>query len=185
MRKFVFFIITTLIATLVPACKSPPQAVVIEPEPVPEPVIEVVEVVPEPVLEVMEPEFEIVSIAIIQGELINTLFEAILKVDNPNEFPVELSTIRYELYGNRMFWADGMENGILHIPANSSRETKFRFSMNFINMNRRLLDDVISMRRVQYNFKGDAEVQPVIQRLSPFNMSFDCSGLSEVKQKAN
>jgi len=57
--------------------------------------------------------------------------------------------------------------------------------MNFINMNRRLLDDVISMRRVQYNFKGDAEVQPVIQRLSPFNMSFNCTGLSEVKQRAD
>jgi len=164
MKKFLFFL---LIPMFFPACKSPPK------------------IVENPVVEVLEPEFEIVSISIIKGELINTEFEAVLKIGNPNEFPVELSTIKYELHGNRMFWADGIENNIVHIPAKNSGETKFRFSMNFINMNRRLLDDVIAMRQVQYNFKGNAVVKASTARALSFIMDFNCSGLSEVKPKAD
>jgi len=164
MKKFLIFI---LIPMLLPACKSPPK------------------IVENPAVEVLEPEFEIVSISIIKGELINTQFEAVLKIGNPNEFPVELSTIKYELYGNRMFWADGIENDIIRVPAKDSGETKFRFSMNFINMNRRLLDDVISMKQVQYDFKGNAVVKASSLRAQSFTMDFNCSGLSEVKQKAD
>jgi hypothetical protein len=55
--------------------------------------------------------------------------------------------------------------------------------MNFINMSRRLLDDVIAMRRVNYRFRGEADILPVIRNASAFNVKFDCSGLSEVRQK--
>ncbi len=165
MRGFLLLILTVLLTA---ACKSPP--------PVIESVIENIEV--------KEPGFEIVSITILQDELINTKFEAVLKVDNPNGFPVSLSSINYELFGNGLLWAQGTENNIMHIPANSSLETKFNFSMNFINMNRKLLDDIIAMRRVQYRFKGDARISAVIQRAQPFTMSYSCSGLSEVKKKS-
>jgi len=164
MKKFLFFL---LIPMLIPACKSPPR------------------IAGNSVIDVLEPEFEIVSISIIKGDLINTEFEAVLKIGNPNEFPVELSTIKYELHGNRMFWADGIENDIVRVPAKTSGETKFHFSMNFINMNRRLLDDVIAMRQVQYNFKGNAVVRASTARAPSFTMDFNCSGLSEVKPKAD
>ena len=132
-------------------------------------------------IEVIEPEFNITSIVILQADLVNTEFETVLKVDNPNEFPVELSTLKYELFGNGMLWSDGIENDILHVPAKSSLETKFKFSMNFINMNRRLLDDIIAMRQVEYRFKGNALVRaPGAQT---FTMNYNCTGLSEVKQK--
>jgi LEA14-like dessication related protein len=138
----------------------------------------------EPVIIVKEPIFEIVSIVILQAELINTQFETVLRIDNPNEFPLELSRIKYELYGNGMFWADGTENDIFQIPAKSRHDAKFRFSMNFINMNRKLLDDVIAMRRVQYVFKGEADVRGNYARLPVSTMKFNCLGLSEVKPKA-
>jgi len=165
MRRFLFLILTVLLAA---ACKSPPKVV--------ESVIEEVEV--------KEPEFEIVSIVILQAELINTKFEAVLKIDNPNGFPVALSYMNYELFGNGLLWAEGTENDVMHIPANSSLETKFNFSMNFINMNRKLLDDVIAMRRVQYRFKGNAKISAAVQHAQAFTMNYNCYGLSEVKQKS-
>jgi len=165
MRGFLLLVLTVLLTA---ACKSPP--------PVIENVIESIAV--------KEPEFEIVSITILQAELINTKFEAVLKIDNPNGFPVALSSINYELFGNGLLWAQGTENDIMQIPANSSLETKFNFSMNFINMNRKLLDDVIAMRRVQYLFKGDARISAIIQRAQPFTMNYNCSGLSEVRKKS-
>jgi len=161
MRKFLIFV---LIALLFSACKSQP--------------------VPAPVIEIKEPEFEIVSILVLQADLVNTQFETVLRIKNPNAFAVELSSVNYELHGNGRLWAEGAQEDIFQIPAESSCETVFNFSMNFINMSRGLLDDVIAMRQVNYRFKGDAEVKPKVPRLPPFTMQFDCEGFSDVKQKA-
>ncbi|MCL2805582.1 MAG: LEA type 2 family protein [Treponema sp.] len=166
MRKLFVIILTIFILA---GCKSPPPSVV-----------------EETVIEVIDPEFEVVSILILQADLVVTEFETVLRIKNPNEFPVELKSMTYELHGNGIFWADGKGADILHIEPFGTQEAKFTFKMNFINMNRRLLDDIIAMRQVRYRFKGEAEVQPVIaQRSVPrsFIISYDCSGLSEVKPK--
>jgi len=174
MRKFLFFLLPFLLAT----CKSQP--------PVDLEVSEIVEVIEEePDIDVKEPEFNIVSIAIIQADIINTQFEAVFRIDNPNEFTVNLSSLGYELYGNGTFWASGHGKDILNIPAQSFCETRFRFTMNFINMNRKLLDDVITMRRVRYRFKGEAEVETCFSHVPSFITNFEQSGFSEVKKKAD
>ena len=182
MWKFLFFL---LLLPLLMTCKSPPPAPPETPEAVEvleakEAIFEVAE--EEPAIEVLEPEFNIVSIAVIQADLINTKFKAVVRIDNPNRFALNLSSLYYELYGNGRFWADGMENDIFQVPAQSSRETEFHFSMNFINMNRNLLDDIIAMRQVRYRFKGDVEVETEIPKVPPFQMSFERSGLSDVKR---
>jgi LEA14-like dessication related protein len=162
------FLFNIILLCLLAACKSPPTPQIKE----------------EPVIIFKEPLFEIVSIVILQAELINTRFETVLRVNNPNEFPLELSRIKYELYGNGLFWADGTDNDILKIPAKSIQDTRFNFTMNFINMNRKLLDDIIAMRKVQYIFKGEADVRGNYVKLPVSTMKFNCSGLSEVKPRA-
>jgi LEA14-like dessication related protein len=171
MRKFLFYLLVIFALT---ACKSQRLFVIEEPAIVEE----------EPAIKVKDPEFHIVSIAIIQADLVNTQFEAVIRIDNANEFALELSSLSYELYGNGKFWADGRGIDVLYIPAQSSCETEFIFTMNFINMSRKLLDDVIAMRRVQYRFSGDVEVDADIPRIPPFQMTFERSGFSEVKEKA-
>ena len=164
MRKYLYFL---LILSLFTACKSPPPGVPEE----------------EPVVEIKEPEFEIISIAILQDELINTKFEAVVRINNPNVFDVNLSCLKYELYGNGALWTTGMEKDILHISAQSVCETEFRFSMNFINMSRKLLDDIIAMKLVNYRFAGEAEVETGVPINPSFQTRFDRSGLSEVRKK--
>jgi LEA14-like dessication related protein len=129
---------------------------------------------------IWEPEFSINSIAIMQAELINTRFTVTLRINNRNPFPVTLSSFDYELYGHGMFWADGKERNILTIPAKSGAETKLFLIMNFINMKRSLLDEIIAMRQVNYRLKGAAEVITGIEWLPRFSMQFDKSGYSEV-----
>jgi LEA14-like dessication related protein len=134
-------------------------------------------------LKIIEPKFEVVSIYIIQADLVVTEFETVIKIENPNDFAVDLLSIKYELYGDNYFWADGLVDYLLHIPANNSIETHFRFSMNFINTNRKLLDDVIAMRRINYRFEGKTEVKPDIPQAAAFNVNFNCSGYSAVKKR--
>jgi LEA14-like dessication related protein len=129
---------------------------------------------------IREPEFTITAIAIIQAELINTRFRVSLRIDNPNIFPVALSSFGYELYGAGRFWADGREEDVLHIPAQGSAETRLFLMMNFINMKRSLLDEVIAMRQVRYRFTGEAEVGTGVSWLPRFHMGFDHTGNSAV-----
>jgi LEA14-like dessication related protein len=129
---------------------------------------------------IREPQFNITSIAIMKAELINTRFKVKLRIDNPNAFPVELSSFSYELYGAGRFWADGKETDILDIPAEGSAERELFLRMNFINMKRDLLDQVIALRRVNYRFAGEATVSTGVEYLPSFLMAFDRSGYSAV-----
>jgi LEA14-like dessication related protein len=129
---------------------------------------------------IREPEFTITAIAIMQAELINTRFRVNLRIDNPNIFPVDLSSFGYELYGAGRFWADGREDDVIHIPARGSAETRLFLMMNFINMKRGLLDEVIAMRQVRYRFTGEAEVGTGVSWLPSFHMGFDHTGNSAV-----
>ena len=129
---------------------------------------------------IREPQFTITAIAVLQAELINTRFRVSIKIDNPNVFPVSLSSFSYELYGDGRFWAEGKEKELLDIPALSSGETNIFLIMNFINMRRQLLDDIIALRDVQYRFLGEVTVGTGVPILPGFRMDFERSGNSPV-----
>jgi len=152
------------------ACKTAPQSG--EP-PTPE---------PEPVLEVKEPTFIITEIKILQADLINTRLKLTLRIDNPNSFPITLSSFRYELYGDGKFWTDGIAKDLALVPAQSAEETSFTIDMNFIGMKRQLLNDIIAMREVRYRIVGNMELETDIPSLPGFPMDFDHSGISAVFQ---
>ena len=126
------------------------------------------------------PVFNITSIAILKAELVNTRFRVGLKIDNPNPFPVDLSAFGYELYGNGRLWAEGMEKNILRVNKKSSLEGNLFLIMNFINMKRDLLDQIIRLEDVNYRFAGEAKVITGVEYLPSFTTSFNLSGYSKV-----
>jgi len=129
---------------------------------------------------VREPTCIITSITILQADLINTRFKLSLRINNPNTFPITLSSFRYELYGDGHFWASGVEKNLAVVPAAGFTETSINFEMNFIGMKRRLLDDIIAMRRVHYRIVGSMELETAIPSLPGFRLNFDYSGNSSV-----
>ena len=129
---------------------------------------------------VQAPEFLITSIAIIKAELVNTRFRVGMKIDNPNPYPVELSTFSYKLYGNGMFWADGLEKNIIRISGNSSVSGNLFMMMNFIDMDRNLLNQIINLVNVNYRFTGEAQVSTGVEYLPVFSTDFNLSGYSVV-----
>ena len=168
MRKL---LIVGCVFFLLIACKSSPQGG--KPPPA----------APEPVpTEVLEPAFTITEIKIVQADLINTRLKLSLKIDNPNTFPITLSSFRYELYGDGNFWADGVVKDLAVVPAQGYAEPGLEFEMNFIGMKRRLLDDIIAMREVRYRVTGSMELETEIPALPGFHINFDYSGKSAVIQ---
>ncbi|GHU65188.1 hypothetical protein FACS189447_03670 [Spirochaetia bacterium] len=129
---------------------------------------------------IQEPVFNITAIAILKAELINTRFRVSLKVDNPNPFPMDLSSFKYELYGEGRFWADGQEKNVLKIPAQGTAKTSLFLVMNFIDMKRSLFDQIVNLQDVNYRFKGEALVKTEVDYLPQFRTAFDLSGYSQV-----
>ena len=132
---------------------------------------------------VQPPRFNVTEIAILKAELVNTRFRVGLTIDNPNPFPIELSAFSYNLYGNGMLWADGADRNIIRIREKSSLSGSFMLLMNFINMNRTILDQIINLEDVNYRFAGDVQVSTGIDFLPKFNDGFDVSGYSKVLER--
>ena len=132
--------------------------------------------------QIRPPEFTITTIAILQADLINTRFRVGMRIDNPNPFPLNLSAFEYQLYGGGIFWAEGGTEDILPVPAAGSAETSLSLEMNFIGMPRRLLDEIVSMREVDYRFTGTVDVAAAaaLTRLPQFRIPFDRQGRSAV-----
>lgn len=129
---------------------------------------------------VREPDFKISMIRIMQAELINTQLKVSLHIDNPNYFPIELTSFHYELYGDNRFWAKGEEQNILKVPAKESAEFDLFLTMNFTNMRRNVLDQVIAMTGVRYRLTGNATIETGIALLPSFIMNHNLEGYSEV-----
>jgi LEA14-like dessication related protein len=131
---------------------------------------------------IREPQFKILSIGIKKAELINTRFLVKISVNNPNAFPLDLSAFSYELYNGSRFWAGGTAPDVLNVPAKSSAETELFLMMNFIDMRRGLLDEIIALRQVDYRFAGTALVDTGVAFLPHFEWAYDQSGRSAVTE---
>jgi LEA14-like dessication related protein len=166
MRKLLFFL---GVFSLLTACKSAPHQGGAPPPAAPD-------------IEVKEPSITITSITILQADLINTRFKLSLKINNPNTFPITLSSFRYELYGDGNLWTNGVEKNLAVVPAQGFAETNITVDMNFIGMKRRLLDDIIAMREVHYRIAGSMELGTDIPGLPDFRINLDYSGISSVLQ---
>jgi len=129
-------------------------------------------------MQIQEPDFSVISIKIMQAELVNTRLKIKLRIENPNPFPVSLSSFNYELYGEGRFWAGGTEKNIFTVPASDFAEKDLFLVMNFIDMKRDLLDKVIAMEYVAYRFAGTVEINAVEMPL--LTKRFNLEGESEV-----
>ena len=132
---------------------------------------------------VQAPVFSVTAIAILKAELVNTRFRVALKIENPNPYPVEISTFNYELYGNGLLWADGMEKNPIPISAKSAIEGNLFLIMNFIDMDRNLLDQVARLEDVYYRFSGEAQIITGVEFLPAFTTGFNLSGYSQVLER--
>jgi LEA14-like dessication related protein len=130
----------------------------------------------------LEPIFSISSITVLQAELINTRLKVQVHVDNPNIFSVDLTSFEYKLYGAGRFWADGKETKILTVPASSSGEKELYLTMNFTNMHRDMLDQIITMKKVRYRLTGTAIIKTAAEYIPVYTKYFNLEGESDVER---
>ncbi len=131
---------------------------------------------------VLKPLLRISSIKIHREELINTSMNVSLEIENPNDFPLDLSELTYEIFGEGRYWAEGMQKASFQIPAYTKSNVVLQITMNFIDMKRDLLDQFIKMQDVGYRFQGNVRVLTGISYLNEFIMDFDEQGRTPVAE---
>ncbi|HCM25682.1 MAG TPA: hypothetical protein DIC34_03910 [Treponema sp.] len=131
---------------------------------------------------IREPTFSIVAIKMKRAELINTRLKVELRVNNPNAFPVGFESMSYELFGEGRSWSDGVAEQLVVVAPGGAASAELSMTMNFIDMNRALLDQFIRLEEVRYRLKGEIVVGTGLEFLPEFRMKFDKSGTSAVTE---
>jgi len=129
---------------------------------------------------VMAPVLDITSIRIIKDELINTRLRVDLAILNPNAFKLSFATLDYRLYGEGRFWADGSQPQPFDVPAGGTATASLFLTMNFTDMSRSLLDQVIRLATVNYRLAGAARIDTGLAFLPQFVLPFDMAGRAVV-----
>lgn len=125
---------------------------------------------------VMAPTLTVSSIRILKDELINTKLRVDLAVDNPNAFPLTFSALDYRLYGEGRYWASDSLAKAFTVPELGSATASLYLTMNFSDMSRSLLDQVIRLAAVSYRLEGRGRVATGLAFLPEFSLPFDLSG---------
>lgn len=131
---------------------------------------------------VRDPRFRITSIRIERDLLVTTNLRLTLEIDNPNAFPLQFSSFVYNFYGEGRAWVDGGSDGPETVPAASSMTRILRFTMNFADQDRRLLDLVANLRAVRYRLSGEARMATGLDYLPTFVSRFDREGVCAVER---
>ncbi|MBU0926684.1 MAG: LEA type 2 family protein [Spirochaetes bacterium] len=131
---------------------------------------------------IMPPVMRISSIRIIKDELINTRLRLGLEVTNPNVFPLSFATLEYRLYGEGRYWASGSVPDSFEVPAGETVSANLYLTMNFTDMGRSLLDQVIKLAEVRYRLEGAGLVDTGLEFLPRFELPFDMTGRAGVSR---
>ncbi len=129
---------------------------------------------------IMPPGLEIRAIRILKDELINTRLGVDLAVRNPNVFPLSFASLGYKLYGEGQYWAGDTIAKVFDVPAGQTALASLYMTMNFTDMDRRLLDRVIHLATVSYRLGGIARIDTGLDFLPSFELPFDLSGSTAV-----
>lgn len=129
---------------------------------------------------VLAPSLDISSIRIIKDELINTRLRVDLAIHNPNAFALSFATLDFRLYGEGRYWAEGSQPQPFEVPAGGEASASLFLTMNFTDMSRSLLDQVIRLASVNYRLAGAARVDTGLDFLPQFVLPFDLSGRAVV-----
>ncbi len=112
--------------------------------------------------------------------MINTRLRVDLAIHNPNAFAMSFATLEYRLYGEGRYWAEGSQPQPFDVPAEGTATASLFLTMNFTDMGRSLLDQVIRLATVNYRFAGAARIDTGLDFLPQFVLPFDMAGRAEV-----
>ncbi len=129
---------------------------------------------------IMPPVLRIAAIRILKDELINTRLRVDLEIRNPNIFQLSFSTLDYKLFGEGRYWAGDSLAKMFAVPALETATASLYLTMNFTDMSRSLLDQVIKLAAVNYRLVGAGRIDTGLAFLPQFTLPFDMAGKTQV-----
>ena len=117
------------------------------------------------------PKFEIVSVAMISGDVFSQQFRIRLHVQNPNNLEMAVKKIEYKLYLQGDSFAEGTSEQPFVVPASGETEFDMAMSTNFVSSLVRVLGTLNDSpdNKMQYKFAGKVYLSKGVVKTIPFN----------------
>jgi LEA14-like dessication related protein len=99
-----------------------------------------------------------------------------LELDNPNNFSFALDKLNYDFAINNKTWAKGLTQEKLSINKKGKSTVAIPISLNFVQMGRTIYNIVTSNQALNYNLKGDVDLNTSLAMLKKVNLPINKSG---------
>ena len=99
-----------------------------------------------------------------------------LKVDNPNSFNFLLNRLNYDFAINGKTWAKGITQNQMQIQEKGESAISIPVSLNFMQMGRTVYGIITGDQKLNYELKGDLDLNTSIPMLGQVNLPIDRVG---------
>jgi LEA14-like dessication related protein len=99
-----------------------------------------------------------------------------LELDNPNNFSFALDKLNYDFVINNKTWAKGLTQEKLSINKKGKSTVTIPISLNFMQMGRTIYNIVTSNQALNYNLKGDVDLNTSLAMLKKVNLPINKTG---------
>ncbi|MBU0934962.1 MAG: LEA type 2 family protein [Spirochaetes bacterium] len=130
---------------------------------------------------IREPVITIASMHLLKHDLVNVRLALSLDIHNPNVFPLIFESTEYDFFGEGRRWNKQRHQSALTLPPDAHTSLQLPLTLNFADMNRRLLDLVAGKGTVAYKLTGDADIRTGLDYLPQFTLHYDRQGSIKVE----
>lgn len=108
--------------------------------------------------------------------LTNATFNLELRVDNPNQWTLNLNDMDYNLVVNNTKWAVGEISEKVAIKSNNTSIIQIPFALNYLDVGSSVFSMIKNNSDFEYKLTGNADVGSSIKFLENFSFPFEKSG---------
>jgi LEA14-like dessication related protein len=104
-----------------------------------------------------------------------------IEVSNPNDFDIGVSNLNYQLNINQKNWGQGKVSNNINIPKKGKGIVEVPLKLNIFSVGKSAYDLVVNKKQVEYQLKGSATINTVLELLKNYDMPLDISGTTSLR----
>ncbi len=117
------------------------------------------------------PRLSLIRVAMTSGDIFSQNFLVRLSVENPNDRPLPIKAIEYQLFLQGDSFAEGTSARPFTVPASGETEFDLTVRTNFVSSVGRLLSRLNGKSQVEYVLEGKVLLESGLVRKIPFQES--------------
>ncbi len=122
------------------------------------------------------PSVKLSSISLKKTGLTSVDLEAVLQINNPNNFGLNMDKFNYALNINGEKWVSGIKSTTITLNQKGNSDIRVPVSLNILNVGRSVINMINNGTQLDYNLSGSAEMGSTLPMFGAQPLNFNKSG---------